>query len=197
MNYYTLTPTPWGVFGYVIRGNRLAATFLPRRSGEIVRMIRRQWPDATEDPDRLPDFARQVSDYFDGKPVTFSVDLDLTGITAFRRSVLKACRRIPYGKTASYFDLARTVGNPRASRAVGGAMAHNPIPLVVPCHRVLRSDGSLGGFSTEQGTAQKQRLLLLEAGGVSATSLTSATATSIPRELREAATRRRPHAAAV
>ena len=103
-----------------------------------------------------------MTDYFAGKPTKFAVDIDFTDHPPFREAVLRACRRIPYGKTASYADLARAVGKPRAARAVGTAMAHNPVPLVIPCHRVVRSDGSLGGFSTPRGVKEKKRLLLLE-----------------------------------
>ena len=104
--------------------------------------------------------------YFGGQSVTFDVTLDLTGVTEFRQSVLEACHRIPYGQMASYSDLAREVGQPLASRAVGSAMANNPLPLIVPCHRVVRRDGSLGGFSSPDGVSMKLRLLRLEGASI-------------------------------
>jgi len=75
------------------------------------------------------------------------------------RQVLQACRNISFGQTRTYSDLAKQVGSPNAARAVGGVMAHNPIPLIIPCHRVLRTDGGLGGFSAPGGIAIKQKML--------------------------------------
>jgi methylated-DNA-[protein]-cysteine S-methyltransferase len=159
---YCIVETAWGAFGFVTRNARLVATFLPRSVQQVRQAIRRAWPEAVEDGRLLPRFRRQVIEYFEGKPVRFEVRLDLSDVPPFRRAVLEACHRIPHGDTVSYGDLACAVGKPGASRAVGGAMAHNPVPLVVPCHRVLRSDGSIGGFSTPRGVKEKERLLRLE-----------------------------------
>ena len=130
--------------------------------GELVGWVRSLGPDAVEAPAPLPRFQRAVVDYFEGKRARFPIEIDLSSVPPFYRSVLEACRRIPYGQTASYADLARAVGKPNAARAVGGAMARNPLPLVVPCHRVLRADGSIGGFSSAHGVDEKIRLLRLE-----------------------------------
>lgn len=159
---YVIFDTAWGAFGFVEQDRRLLATFLPRARREIVRTIRSLWSDAIETADALPHFRQAVIDYFDGKLVKFSVEIDLNRLPPFHRSVLEACRRIPFGHTASYADLARAAGKPNAARAVGGAMARNPLPLVVPCHRVLRADGSIGGFSSARGVDEKIRLLRLE-----------------------------------
>lgn len=159
---YTFVQTNWGAFGYVVRGKRLVATFLPQANRSARRAIEEGWPEAVETRDALPRFRKQVTDYFAGKAVRFTVDIDLSDLPPFRQEVLKACRRIPYGKTASYADLARAAGRPQAARAVGSAMANNPIPLVIPCHRVVRSDGSFGGFSSPGGVQEKERLLRLE-----------------------------------
>ncbi len=160
--HYTIFDTAWGCFGFVARGERLVATFLPQQAERLRRRIGQEWPKAVEDREALPRLRRQVINYFDGKPTKFAVEVDLSDVPPFRRLALEACRRIPYGKTASYADLARAAGNPSAARAVGGAMAHNALPLVIPCHRVLCSDGSLGGFSSPKGIKEKERLLLLE-----------------------------------
>ena len=141
--HYTVFDTAWGSFGFVTRNGRLLATYLPQPAGRIRRTIRAFWPEATEDRSALPAFRRQVVDYFNGKPAKFTLKLDLSDVPPFRQA-------------------ARAVGKPGAARAVGGAMANNPLPLVIPCHRVLRSDGSLGGFSGPQGTKEKTRLLQLE-----------------------------------
>ena len=159
---YAIFDTAWGHFGFVAENRRLIATFLPRARREIIAAIRASWPEAVETQHSLPRFQRDIVAYFEGKPVRFSADIDVSTMPPFHRLVLEACRRIPYGRTASYGDLARAAGRPNAARAVGGAMAHNPLPLVVPCHRVLRSDGSIGGFSSVRGVAEKLKLLRLE-----------------------------------
>lgn len=105
--------------------------------------------------------------YYEGEPVDFSRDpaVDLNGSHPFARRVLQACRKIAFGRTTTYSDLARQVGSPRAARAVGSVMAGNPIPLIIPCHRVLRTDSGLGGFSAPGGTAIKQKMLRHEQAG--------------------------------
>ena len=159
---YAIFDTAWGAFGLVTRDRRLVGTMLPQPKAYLRRAIRESWPDAVEAKDLLPRFRKQVIEYFAGKRTVFNIEIDLSDVPAFRRQVLEQCRRIPYGQTASYADLARAAGNPRAVRAVGGAMANNPLPLVIPCHRVIRSDGSLGGFSSYRETELKARLLRLE-----------------------------------
>ncbi|BBY27587.1 methylated-DNA--[protein]-cysteine S-methyltransferase [Mycolicibacterium sediminis] len=111
-------------------------------------------------PGRLDDAARQLDEYFAGTRQSFDLPLDHALSAGFRRTVQQALPDIGYGHTASYGDVARAVGNPGAVRAVGSACATNPLPVVVPCHRVLRSDGSLGGYVG--GAAAKTALLDLE-----------------------------------
>lgn len=103
----------------------------------------------------------ELDRYFDGKLRVFTVALDVSG-TPFRRCVWEELRRIPFGETISYIELARRIGNPKASRAVGGANGANPVPIVIPCHRVIAADGSLGGYSS--GLSRKEKLLALERG---------------------------------
>lgn len=164
---YVIFDTAWGAFGVVTRGGRVVSTYLPGRKSAVLRRIKALWPDATESRDALPSFRKQITAYFTGVRTRFSVALDVSSMSPFRQAVLQACRRIPYGRIASYADLARAAGSPGAARAVGSTMANNPAPLVIPCHRVLRSDGSVGGFSSPQGVKQKMRLLRLE-GALSA-----------------------------
>jgi methylated-DNA-[protein]-cysteine S-methyltransferase len=154
--------TPGGACGLVARDGRLVATYLPGQPERIRRRIRQSWPEAIQDDESTRSLQRQFIDYFAGRRRRFDVELDLSGVPAFHRVVYEACRRIPFGETASYAELAKRVGNPRAARAVGQAMSRNPIPLVIPCHRVLRADGSIGGFSSPRGLAQKRQLLALE-----------------------------------
>ena len=112
---------------------------------------------------RVDDVARQLDEYFAGQRRTFDIALDLALARGFRRTVLSQLQRIDYGRTASYAAVAAAAGSPRAVRAVGSACARNPLPLVVPCHRVVRSDGTIGDY---RGGAEAKRVLLaMEAGG--------------------------------
>jgi len=109
-----------------------------------------------------PTLAQRIVAMLDGEPDDFQdVAVNIEHLTVFSHRVARACRRIGWGETKSYAQLAATVGSPRAARAVGHVMATNRTPLVVPCHRVVGS-GGLGGFSAPQGLAMKRRLLTLE-----------------------------------
>ena len=154
--------TGWGFFGYASREGQLLATYLPQSQRALLVRMEHDFPDAEQSEDGLDLLEQDVSRYFLGERVRFRVSIDVSNVPPFRRAVLEACRRIPYGQTASYADLARDAGNARAVRAAGGAMAHNPLPLVIPCHRVLRSDGTIGGFSSPSGVEEKLRMLRLE-----------------------------------
>ncbi len=112
-------------------------------------------------PARLDGVARQLSEYFAGQRKTFDLPLDFRLSSGFRRSVLAHLPEIAYGQTESYAQVAAATGNPRAVRAVGSACATNPLPVVVPCHRVVRSDGSYGQY--RGGENAKRSLLMLEA----------------------------------
>jgi len=162
MDRFVLVETGRGVFGFVLRESKLVATYLPQSRRAIVALIRTEFSEAVEDDALLPGFQRDVVAYYGGKRVRFSVPVELSHLPPYRRMVLEACRKVPYGTTASYADLARATNNPGAARAVGSAMANNPLPLVIPCHRILCSDGSLGGFSSPLGLEQKRVMLRLE-----------------------------------
>lgn len=118
-------------------------------------------PRVLHAPGRLDAVARELEEYFAGRRRTFDLPLDLRLARGFRRIVLDHLPDIEYGHTASYAAVAAAAGNPGAVRAVGSACARNPLPLVVPCHRVVKSDGSVGQYAG--GVAAKQRLLALEA----------------------------------
>ena len=107
--------------------------------------LRREGLHAVEDSERTRIVSEQLRDYFAARRRRFELDLAPQG-TAFQRSVWQALQEIPFGETRTYADVACTIGRPRASRAVGGATGANPIPIVIPCHRVVGSDGSLVGF---------------------------------------------------
>lgn len=116
-------------------------------------------PDACPDPNLVA----RLQDYAEGGAEDFSdIVVDTEHLTRFARRVIKACRGIPYGGTASYAALAEKAGSPKAARAVGQCMAANRVPLIVPCHRVVAAGGRLGGFSAPGGVDIKRRLLALE-----------------------------------
>jgi methylated-DNA-[protein]-cysteine S-methyltransferase len=102
----------------------------------------------------------QVVEYLSGARREFTVPIDWRGVSDFSRQVLESCARIPYGQTQTYGELAAAAGRPRAARAVGQALAHNRLPLILPCHRILAAEGGLGGFGL--GLEIKRRLLDLE-----------------------------------
>ena len=120
-------------------------------------------PRVLRAPARLDLAAGQLDEYFAGRRRTFDLVLDMQLARGFSRAVLDQLARIGYGATESYAAIATKAGRPAAVRAVGNACARNPLPLVVPCHRVVRSDGSLGGYAG--GPDAKQTLLSLEAAG--------------------------------
>ena len=113
----------------------------------------------THRPEFFAEVKRQLRAYFDGKLKTFDLPLAPEG-TAFQRSVWNALSKIPYSDTVSYKSIAKTIGNPKAVRAVGAANGKNPIPIIVPCHRVIGADGSLTGFGG--GLKAKSALIELE-----------------------------------
>jgi methylated-DNA-[protein]-cysteine S-methyltransferase len=110
---------------------------------------------------RLDATAREIDEYFAGTRTMFDLPLDLSLTDGFRRQVIEHLREIGYGQRQSYATVAAAVGNPRAVRAVGSACGHNPLPVVIPCHRVVRADGSIGQYVG--GVAAKTTLLSLEA----------------------------------
>ena len=116
--------------------------------------------DARRDTHAVADVAAELNAYFAGRLTQFSVPVDLTRVTPFTLRVLRAARRIAFGCVTSYGDVARTIGAPAASRAVGGALGRNPVPIIVPCHRVVTHARQLGGFTG--GIAFKSALLQLE-----------------------------------
>jgi O-6-methylguanine DNA methyltransferase len=126
----------------------------------LIRAERLEKP-ATAVARRLAERAREeLSEYFDGKRAFFSVPVDLSETPDFQRKVLAAARRIPFGEVRPYAWVAQHIGHPRAVRAVGTALGRNPVPFIVPCHRVLQTGGGLGGYLF--GTDVKSRLLSLE-----------------------------------
>ncbi len=111
-------------------------------------------------PRRVDDVRRELDEYFEGRRTEFDLPLDVSRVPEFQRIVLHELALVPYGEVTTYGALAARVGKPRAARAVGGAMHHNPIPIVLPCHRVIGASGSLTGYGG--GLDRKRALLRLE-----------------------------------
>ncbi|WP_407936977.1 methylated-DNA--[protein]-cysteine S-methyltransferase [Kineosporia babensis] len=147
-----LAATPLGLVrvAYAVEGHEQVLAALAARIG----------PRILHAPDRLDQAAHQIDEYLHGDRLHFELPLDLRLASGFRHAVLAHLQNIAYGSTASYAAVAAAAGSPRAVRAVGTACARNPLPVVVPCHRVVRSDGSMGQYVG--GTVAKQALLALE-----------------------------------
>jgi len=163
---HTIVKTRWGHFGLVCHGDSVCRTSLPAPNRPAARealLANSNIPlrDAPFEKDLLGDLQKRIIAYFEGQNVDFSTDpgIDLAHHRAFGQAILAACRQIGFGRTQTYTQLARTAGRSHAARAVGNVMARNPIPLIIPCHRVVRTDGGLGGFSAIGGTATKERML--------------------------------------
>ncbi|MFN2526168.1 MAG: methylated-DNA--[protein]-cysteine S-methyltransferase [Actinomycetota bacterium] len=137
----------------------LAKVAFPNESPDIVleRLAREVSPRILRVPAKLDDVRRQLEEYFAGRLQSFSLRVDLNRLAPFQRSVLKATKTIPYGRVSTYRRVADKAGNAAAVRATGNALGANPVPIVVPCHRVLRTDGTLGGYG---GGLEVKRLLL-------------------------------------
>ncbi|HEY8720031.1 methylated-DNA--[protein]-cysteine S-methyltransferase [Pengzhenrongella sp.] len=160
---YRTIDTPVGALLLAATEQGLVTVAYPRQDHDrvLASLAERISPRILNAPARLDPVARELDEYFTGRRRAFDVALDLRLSSGFRRDVLAHLPEIPYGSTATYGSLARVVGNPKAARAVGTACATNPLPVVVPCHRVVRSDGTAGGYVG--GPEAKNALLTLEA----------------------------------
>lgn len=146
-----------------IRG--LISITLPRSSAQAaLESLSKTIEQAVQSPERFKDLTERLRKYFSGYKASFPDKLDLSSATPFQRSLWQAVRQIPYGETRSYGWLVERIGRPGAARAVGQALSRNPLPVIIPCHRVVSSDNSLGGFS--DGLEMKRRLLRLEAAAI-------------------------------
>jgi methylated-DNA-[protein]-cysteine S-methyltransferase len=132
---------------------------------ELARETKGRRTMAVEDPIRLRRVADEIMEYLEGRRTAFDCSIDLSGTTDFYRKVLACVSGIPYGTLRSYKWVAREIGHPRATRPVGQALARNPVPILVPCHRVVESDGAIGGYSGG-GPDMKRRLLAIETGQI-------------------------------
>jgi len=159
---YTTTDSPFGPLLLASTRKGLVRVGLPNQDSDelLVDLATRVSPRVLEAPAQLDEARRELDLYFTGELTEFDLPLDWRLSKDFRRRVLRGIARIPYGQTRSYTEMARSAGNERAVRAAGTACGSNPLPLVVPCHRVLRSGGALGGYGG--GLPMKEGLLRLE-----------------------------------
>jgi methylated-DNA-[protein]-cysteine S-methyltransferase len=159
---YASMDSPFGSLLLAQTARGLVRVGLPNQDSDtlLVDLAARVSPRVLEAPGELDPVRRELDLYFAGKLDRFDLPLDWRLSGGFRQRVLRAINRIPYGQTRSYTEMARKAGNERAVRAAGSACGSNPIPLVVPCHRVLRTGGALGGYGG--GLPMKQALLELE-----------------------------------
>ena len=161
LKYITFN-TNKGWMGILGSTKGLLVTTLPQPTAQEARQLLGDRVNyATCSPRRFEDLMERLRTYFDGHQVAFPDELDLSGATPFQRQVWEITRLIPYGKTRSYLWVAEQIKQPGAARAVGQALSRNPLPIIIPCHRVVNSDGGLGGFSG--GLEMKKYLLSLEA----------------------------------
>ncbi len=165
-----LPVTPIGPVWLAVSEEGLAALYLDGGRADLEAKIRRRFPQARllEDHARTAEALRQLEAYLSGERRAFTLPIDWRGMSDFQRRALQATVEIPYGETRAYGEIAAQLGNPRAARAVGRAEATNPIPLVIPCHRVIGADGGLHGYGGAQGLETKAWLLRLEGGTVNA-----------------------------
>lgn len=147
------------VFVATTKKGILMIDFLTTENGFLEKLKKLFKGELIKDENMTKDIIYQLKSYLNGKLKKFNCPLDLRG-TEFQKKVWLALRRIPYGETRSYKQIAEAIGHPHAFRAVGGANGRNPIPLIIPCHRVIRSNGDLGGFG--HGIEIKKRLIEFE-----------------------------------
>ena len=165
---YTTFNTKMGWIGILASTRGLLGTTLPQSSARKAhQLLGDSANQASPSPHLLADLAERLKAYFSGLRATFPDKLDLPAATPFQREVWKITRLIPYGETKSYLWVANQIKRPGAMRAVGQALSRNPLAIIVPCHRVVASNGELGGFSG--GLEMKNDLLWLESFGNSRT----------------------------
>lgn len=158
---FGIYPSSLGNIVLVAAAGRLVSLAVTQENSMVAyRDLRRLYPGGSRSDRPFRKILLQLNRYLRGQKLVFEVDVDISGLPEFTQTVLRQVRQIPFGETRSYRWIAGALGNPRASRAVGQAVKRNPVPIVIPCHRVVREDGSIGGFSMEH--VSKEYLLRLE-----------------------------------
>jgi len=166
---YAIFLTAWGWAGFVFDRKGLRIFVLPEEKKEdVLFQIKKELKcnNLFEDSRGWENLIQKVKEYYAGKKVNFAdCQLNLDSYTNFQKKILQTVRKISYGEIRSYKEAAEAAGYPRAYRAVGNTMRNNPLPLIIPCHRVIRSDGGLGGFSGKESHPLKKKMIDLESEG--------------------------------
>lgn len=164
---YTIFKTKWGFFGFLADKKGLLRTILPMSNYQKTKkyLLVGMFGGISKDRELYFGLQKAIKDYYnssyvDFKKPRFSISLPKSNTLICK--VVKVCKAIPLGKTITYSQLAKKAGFPKAARAVGNILAKNPLPLIVPCHRVIRADGKIGNFSAPGGSKTKKKMLELE-----------------------------------
>lgn len=159
---YTVTDSPVGPLLVAVSDEGLCEVGFAgvEAENEIRAELRQRGFAPVRDDEKPRRAVRELQEYFSGNRNSFDMPLDLAGVAPFTQAVLRATAEVPYGSLSTYQEIARRIGKPGASRAVGNALGRNPIPVVIPCHRIIRSDATMGGYTG--GLPIKQALLQLE-----------------------------------
>jgi methylated-DNA-[protein]-cysteine S-methyltransferase len=158
---YTFFESQIGTISLASRNKKMIALDIHSKNlYEVKKHLSALYPEGSESDQSFKTIKLLLNRYLKGKKVYFDVDIDVSGETQFTQKVLRELKKIPYGKVRSYLWIGKRVGHAMGARAVGQAVKRNPIPIIIPCHRVIREDGALGGFSL--GIEIKKRLLSLE-----------------------------------
>lgn len=161
LQYALMEDTPVGVLGLAAGPAGLRRLHFIRGEDDFLRRLLEEFPDRPlERSAALDSVRRELDRYFEGRRFTFETRVDLSDVTPFQQRVLRETAKVPAGKVTTYSEVAARAGRPHAARAAGNALHDNPIAIIVPCHRVLRGDGSLGGYAG--GLAAKEWLLTHE-----------------------------------
>lgn len=157
-----LNDTPLGDFRLAASDLGLVAVEWADTQPKLIAYLQKLKLPMEPNQKKVAPYAKELREYLNGKRTAFTIPIDWTHFTAFQREALQAVFRVPYGETRTYLDIAREIDRPLAYRAVGAANAMNPMPIVIPCHRLLGTDGKLHGYGGGTGLPTKQWLLKLE-----------------------------------
>jgi methylated-DNA-[protein]-cysteine S-methyltransferase len=166
--HYASTDSPDGTLWIAQSDGGVVMLSIGRDELQFCFALERSGYEPEYDPEAVRTVVTELQEFFAGARMRFDVPIDLTGLPRFQREVLRTVAQVPYGEVRSYREIAEAVGRPRAARAVGTALAGNPVSFLIPCHRIIRSDGTLGeyGGRTAGGSGAAYKRLLLQREGV-------------------------------
>lgn len=164
---YAIFKTKWGFFGFLADARGILRTTLPTNSYRTTKkyLLVGMFQSVREDGKLYPGLQKAIRNYYKGTYANFKklpLAINHNRLTGFALKVFRSCTQVPLGETVTYAQLAKEAGSPRAARAVGNVLAKNQLPLLVPCHRVIRADGKIGNFSAPGGSRTKKKMLEYE-----------------------------------